>query len=92
MSKKIKVGIVGSGTMGNGIAHVFAIYGYSVSIVDISQKILDNAINTIGNNMQRQCNKNIISKDDMKNELNIIENKMIDIVAREELTKREVWK
>ena len=35
-----KVGIVGSGTMGNGIAHVFAIYGYNVTLVDISQKII----------------------------------------------------
>ena len=72
MSEKIRIGIVGSGTMGNGIAHVFAINGYSVSIVDISKEILENAINTIGNNMQRQCNKNIISNDDMKNALKII--------------------
>ena len=72
MSEKIKIGIVGSGTMGNGIAHVFAIHGYSVFIVDISKEILKNAISTISNNMQRQCNKNIISNDDMKNALKII--------------------
>ena len=72
MSEKIKIGIVGSGTMGNGIAHVFSIHGYSVFIVDISKEILKKAINTVSNNMQRQCNKNIISNNDMKNALKII--------------------
>lgn len=64
MFKKNKVGVVGSGTMGNGIAHVFAIHGYKVTVVDISQKILDNAINKIRNNMERQTKKNIISDND----------------------------
>jgi len=65
MSEKNKVGIVGSGTMGNGIAHVFALHGYSVQLVDLSQKILDNAVNKIRDNMKRQCSKNIISNDEM---------------------------
>ena len=59
-----KVGVVGSGTMGNGIAHVFAIYGYNVALVDISQKILDDAINKIRINIDRQIKKNIISDND----------------------------
>ena len=59
-----KVGVVGSGTMGNGIAHVFAIYGYNVTLVDISQKILDDAINKIRSNINRQIKKNIISDND----------------------------
>tara|TARA_Y100000994_G_scaffold122407_1_gene100500 strand:+ start:574 stop:1422 length:849 start_codon:yes stop_codon:yes gene_type:complete len=59
-----KVGVVGSGTMGNGIAHVFAIYEYNVTLVDISQKILDDAINKIRSNINRQIKKNIISDND----------------------------
>ena len=59
-----KVGVVGSGTMGNGIAHVFAIYGYNVTLVDISQKILDDAINKIRSNINRQIKKNVISDND----------------------------
>jgi len=72
MAEKIRIGIVGSGTMGNGIAHVFAIHGYCVTIVDISKEILENAISIISDNIKRQCNKNIISNDDMKNALKII--------------------
>ena len=64
MFKKNKVGVVGSGTMGNGIAHVFAIHSYNVTLVDISQKILDDAINKIRSNIDRQIKKNIISDND----------------------------
>ena len=73
MTKKIKVGVVGSGTMGNGIAHVFSMYGYNVILLDLSQNILDNALNMISANMQRQCKKNIISNNDMNNALSKIE-------------------
>ena len=64
MFKKNNVGVVGSGTMGNGIAHVFAIHGYNVTLVDVSQKILDDAINKIRDNIGRQIKKNIISDND----------------------------
>ena len=50
--------------MGNGIAHVFAIHSYNVTLVDISQKILDDAINKIRSNIDRQIKKNIISDND----------------------------
>lgn len=49
-----KVGIVGAGQMGNGIAHVFALAGYDVLMNDISQEGLDRAIATIDKNMERQ--------------------------------------
>lgn len=52
-----KVSVIGSGTMGNGIAHVFAQYGFQVSLVDISQEALDRALVTIGNNLDRQVKK-----------------------------------
>lgn len=51
------VGVVGAGTMGNGIAHVFAKSGYSVLLVDIEQTFLDRAMSTIGKNLERETAK-----------------------------------
>ncbi len=59
-----KVGVVGAGTMGNGIAHVFALKGYDVVLVDISRELLDKAIATIAGNMDRQVKKEIIKPED----------------------------
>ena len=49
----MNITVIGSGTMGNGIAHVFAQTGFSVSLVDISQPALDKAIATITKNLDR---------------------------------------
>ena len=57
-----KVAVVGSGTMGNGIAHVFAQSGYEVSLIDISEKALENALGTIEKNLDRQIKKEIIDE------------------------------
>ncbi|MBL7935782.1 MAG: 3-hydroxybutyryl-CoA dehydrogenase, partial [Bacteroidia bacterium] len=46
--------VIGSGTMGNGIAHVFAQFGYSVNLVDISEPALQKALATISKNIDRQ--------------------------------------
>lgn len=51
------IAVIGAGTMGNGIAHVFAQHGYSVKLIDISQPALDKAIATIGKNLDRQVAK-----------------------------------
>jgi 3-hydroxybutyryl-CoA dehydrogenase len=56
------IAVIGSGTMGNGIAHVFAQYGYSVSLVDISEDALKKATATIEKNMGRQVEKGIITE------------------------------
>src|SRR3972149_10337928 len=56
--------VIGSGTMGNGIAHVFAQNGYSVSLVDISDEALKKAITTIGKNLDRQVTKGSITEAD----------------------------
>lgn len=53
--------VIGAGTMGNGIAHVFAQTGYSVTIVDIAQAALDKALQTIDANCERQVQKGAIS-------------------------------
>jgi 3-hydroxybutyryl-CoA dehydrogenase len=56
--------VIGSGTMGNGIAHVFAQFGYNVTLVDISKEALDKGINTITKNLDRQVAKGSLSEAD----------------------------
>lgn len=53
--------VIGAGTMGNGIAHVFAQCGYAVNLIDVSQDQLNKAIDTIGKNLDRQVSKGAIS-------------------------------
>ena len=59
-----KVAVIGSGTMGNGIAHVFAQFGYEVILVDINQDFLDRGLATIGKNLDRQVKKEKITADE----------------------------
>jgi 3-hydroxybutyryl-CoA dehydrogenase len=56
--------VIGSGTMGNGIAHVFAQCGFNVHLVDISQPALDKALATIAKNLDRQVAKGSLTEDD----------------------------
>jgi 3-hydroxybutyryl-CoA dehydrogenase len=58
------VGVIGGGTMGNGIAHVAARSGLKVVLHDIEQRQLDNAVATIGKNLDREVAKNKITADD----------------------------
>lgn len=69
-SLKMKnISIVGSGTMGNGIAHVFAQNGYQVSLIDISSNALEKALVTIGKNLDRQVAREKITETDKVNTL-----------------------
>ncbi|RMC36283.1 3-hydroxybutyryl-CoA dehydrogenase [Paracoccus alkanivorans] len=61
-----KVGVIGAGQMGNGIAHVFALAGYDVLLNDISQDALDKAIALIDRNLERQVSREKISAEDKK--------------------------
>jgi len=61
-----KVTIIGCGTMGNGIAQVFAQTGYHVDLIDVEQAFLDKALATISKSMDRQIKKEIITEDDKK--------------------------
>ncbi len=61
--------VIGAGTMGNGIAHVFAMKGYSVNLVDISQDALDRAIATITKNLDRMVKKERITETDKSDTL-----------------------
>jgi len=58
----MKIAVIGSGTMGNGIAHVFAQYGFQVSLVDVDEKALDRALRTISKNLARQLSKGLLSE------------------------------
>ncbi len=60
------IAVIGSGTMGNGIAHVFAQHGYTVSLIDISEEALKKAIATIDKNMGRQVEKGILTEEAKK--------------------------
>ncbi len=59
-----KVSVIGGGTMGNGITHVFALKGFKVNLVEMSQDLVDKAIVTITKNLDRQVKKEVISEQD----------------------------
>ena len=59
-----QVSVIGAGTMGNGIAHVFAQNGFSVTLVDVQQAQLDKALATISKNLDRQVAKGTLTEDE----------------------------
>ena len=59
-----KISVIGGGTMGNGIAHVFAQNGFTVTLVDIASDVLDKALASIGKNLDRQINKGALTEAD----------------------------
>ncbi len=61
-----QVAVIGAGTMGNGIAHVFAQYGYNVVLVDIKEEYLERALKTISKNMDRQIKKGTLTEEEKK--------------------------
>ena len=66
------VGVLGAGTMGNGIAHVFARGGYRVWLCDVDQEFLNRGIETIRKNLGREVLKQKISEEDMEEALSLI--------------------
>jgi 3-hydroxybutyryl-CoA dehydrogenase len=58
------IAVIGAGTMGNGIAHTFAQFGYKVNLIDISEESLDRGIKTISGNLDRMVSKEKISEAD----------------------------
>ncbi|PSQ82482.1 MAG: 3-hydroxybutyryl-CoA dehydrogenase, partial [Bacteroidetes bacterium QS_1_63_11] len=59
-----RIAVVGAGTMGNGIAHVFALHGYDVTLIDLDASLLREAQDTIEENLSRQVDKDAISTDE----------------------------
>jgi len=68
-----KVGVIGAGTMGNGIAHVFARSGYAVVLCDVEQRFVDRGLATITKNLDREVAKNKITEADKASALKNIE-------------------
>lgn len=67
-----QVSVIGAGTMGNGIAHVFAQNGFKVTLIDVSEKQLEKALSTISKNLDRQVAKAILTEDQKASTLNNI--------------------
>ena len=87
MEASSKIGVIGSGAMGNGIAHVVAQSGFKTTLIDINQEQLDKALLIIESNLDRQIKKNIITLNDKKTTLlnistsiNVKDCKNIDLV------------
>src|SRR5271154_4145490 len=78
-----RVGVVGAGTMGNGIAHVFASSGFGVLLCDVEQRFLDRGVETIGKNLDREVAKNKITAEDKAAVLQRIET----VIEREKLAE-----
>jgi 3-hydroxybutyryl-CoA dehydrogenase len=68
-----RVGVIGAGTMGSGIAHVFARSGYTVVLCDVEQRFLDRGLATISKNLDREVAKNKITIDDKASALKKID-------------------
>ncbi len=67
-----KVGVVGAGQMGNGISHVFALYGYQVVMYDVADSQLEKALKTIEKNLGRQLKSGVIKEEQIKQTLDNI--------------------
>lgn len=63
------ISVIGAGTMGNGIAHVFAQFGYRVNLVDLDPTKLSQALQTISKNLDRQVSKGLITEEDKQSSL-----------------------
>ncbi|HYK77477.1 MAG TPA: 3-hydroxybutyryl-CoA dehydrogenase [Daejeonella sp.] len=66
------IAVIGSGTMGNGIAHTFAQTGFAVHLIDINEEALQKALTTVAKNLDRQVVKGMISEEDKQKTLNQI--------------------
>ncbi|MAN72820.1 MAG: 3-hydroxybutyryl-CoA dehydrogenase [Henriciella sp.] len=97
MSEIRRVGVVGAGQMGNGIAHVCALAGYDVHLNDISDEALAKGMETIEANMTRQVSRDMISHDEMSKALSRIKTSTkldgfdsVDLAIEAATEKREV--
>jgi 3-hydroxybutyryl-CoA dehydrogenase len=68
-----RVGVIGAGTMGNGIAHIFTRGGYNVVLYDVEQRFLDRALETITKNLDREVGKNKLTIADKESALKRIQ-------------------
>lgn len=98
------VTVIGAGTMGNGIAHVFAQYGFSVTLNDINQEFIDRALTTIASNIDRQIKKGTLTEEqkkftlsNIKSELDVVKavkdaDLVIEAVIEDKVVKLKIFK
>ncbi len=97
------IGIIGAGQMGNGIAHVSSVAGYSVQLLDMDQERLDAALATIEKNMARQVRRTLLSDEDKAAALGRIQTSLdyasfgdcdivIEAATEDESVKRKIFK
>lgn len=98
------IAVIGAGTMGNGIAHVFAQAGFTVHMIDLNEIQLENAMTTIGKNLERQVQKGTLSAEEKTKALSKIypvrqikegireAGLIIEAVTENELTKLQIFK
>ena len=98
-----KIGIIGAGQMGNGIAHVAAVAGCSVVLLDLDQQQIDAGLETITQNLARQVRRNLLSESDRSAAFDRISTTLdyanfgecdfvIETAAENEAIKREIFK
>jgi len=95
--------VIGAGTMGNGIAHVFALNGFNINLIDLNKEILMDSVKTIEKNLSRQVKKEIITESQAKetmdriktgNELSLAKDSFLTVEAVSEILdiKKEIFK
>ena len=98
-----KIGIIGAGQMGNGIAHVAAVAGCSVVLLDLDQQQIDAGLETITQNLARQVRRNLLSESERSAAFDRISTTLdyanfgecdfvIETAAEDEAVKREIFK
>ena len=97
-----KVGVIGAGQMGNGIAHVVALAGYDVAVNDLKKEAFENALGVIQRNMTRQVTRGLIKDSDMQGALKRIQfapsfdalgdcDLVIEAATEDESVKRKIF-
>jgi len=98
-----KIGIIGSGTMGNGIAHVSALHGFQTVLLDLNETILNAAFNKITNNLNRQLEKGKIQRVELDQTLTRVSlsteyhdlhdcDVVIEAASEDKMTKKKIFK
>ncbi|MFQ6617095.1 MAG: 3-hydroxyacyl-CoA dehydrogenase family protein [Fidelibacterota bacterium] len=96
------VAVIGAGTMGNGIAHVFSLHGFQVQLIDVKEDILKSALEIISKNLERQVEKKTISPEERGRALDSISistdiysvseaDLVIEAVFEDERVKRNIF-
>src|SRR5690348_2329097 len=98
-----RIGVIGAGQMGSGIAHVCALKGYDIRLIDVDQQHLDSGLENIGRNMDRQIGRGMIRPEDKDSGLNRIAtgtdykqlgdcDLIVEAATENEAIKREIFK